>query len=161
MKQLWSPWRSEYIDKGVEEGVCVFCEALNKDPKEGLVLFKGSVSFVMMNRYPYNSGHLMISPVRHVARLDDLSIEESIDLFRLLRHSAASLTKVLKPDGFNVGMNIGKASGAGIDDHLHLHIVPRWSGDTNFMPVIGELKVVPQHIKSTYLKLKPIFERIS
>lgn len=161
MRQLWSPWRSEYIEKGVEEGSCVFCEALGKDPKEALVLFKGSVSLVMMNKYPYNSGHLMISPVRHVARIEELTPEESVDLFRLLRHSSATLSKALNPHGFNVGMNVGKASGAGIDDHLHMHIVPRWSGDTNFMPVLGELKVIPQHIKSTYLKLKPLFERIS
>ncbi len=102
----------------------------------------------------------MISPVRHVAKLEELTPEESIDIFRLLRHSTATLTKVLGPDGFNVGMNLGRASGAGIEDHLHMHVVPRWEGDTNFMPVLADTKVISEHIEETYTKLKPYFERI-
>ena len=159
MKQLWAPWRSEYI-KADKKDECLFCTATSKGPKDGLVIFDGSLSLVMLNKYPYNSGHLMVSPKRHVSRLDDLTPEESIDLFRLLRHSSATLTKELNPEGFNIGMNIGKAAGAGIDAHLHMHVVPRWNGDTSYMPLLSDTKVVSEHIEATYTRLKPLFERI-
>jgi ATP adenylyltransferase len=159
MERIWAPWRTEYIhaDKG---GGCLFCSAPKKDPKEARILFSGPLSTVIINIYPYNNGHLMISPVRHVAKLEDLTPEESIDIFRLMRHSTASLTKAINPDGFNVGMNLGRAAGAGIADHLHVHVVPRWDGDTNFMPVLSETKVISEHMEETYTRLKPYFERI-
>jgi ATP adenylyltransferase len=159
MKQLWAPWRTEYIT-AKKSGECIFCTAKSKGPKDGLVLFDGSLSLVMLNKFPYNIGHLMVSPLRHVSKLEELTPEESIDLFRLLRHSAATLSQAFNPEGFNIGMNIGKAAGAGVDGHLHLHIVPRWEGDTNFMPFLSETKVISEHIEKTYTKLKPLFERI-
>ena len=162
MNNLWAPWRTEYVS-GKKDGACIFCEATKSIPenhKDALVLFKGAVSTVMLNKYPYNNGHLMVSPARHVARLEEMTPEESIDMFRLLRHCCVVLTKAFNPEGFNIGMNVGKASGAGFDDHLHMHIVPRWNGDSNFMPALAEVKVIPEHIAQTYSKLKPFFERI-
>lgn len=159
MKQLWAPWRIEYI-LGEKDGKCIFCSAPEKDVKESLLLFKGSVSLVMLNKYPYNSGHIMIAPVRHVASIEDLTTEEGFDIFRMVRHATSVLTRAFKPDGFNIGMNLGKAAGAGIDDHMHMHVVPRWNGDLNFMPVLGDVKVIPEHILSTHEKLLPYFEHI-
>ncbi len=158
MKQLWAPWRSEYItsEKG---GECIFCAAHSGSPG-GLVLFNGSLSLVMLNKYPYNSGHLMIAPVRHTAKIEELTPEESIDLFRLLRHTTAVLTKTYSPGGFNVGMNLGAAGGAGVVDHIHMHVVPRWNGDTNFMPVLSETKVVSEHLNTTLERLRPAFEKL-
>jgi len=159
MKQLWAPWRSEYISSARDED-CVFCSAPSKGANEGLVLFNGSVSLVMLNKYPYSNGHLLVSPVRHVAKIEDLTPEESIDLFRLLRHSTVVLKRAYNPEGFNIGMNLGTAAGAGIADHLHMHIVPRWNGDTNFMPLLSETKVVSEHLTATLEKLRPGFEKL-
>ncbi|GMR04392.1 MAG: HIT domain-containing protein [Thermodesulfobacteriota bacterium] len=160
MNRIWSPWRSEYIGADKPQ-TCILCDAPSKGPGSGFhVLFDGSVSLVMLNKYPYTGGHLMIAPLRHVANLEELSPEESIDLFRLMRVSTAALTSAFKPDGFNVGMNIGTAAGAGIDDHIHMHVVPRWEGDTNFMPVLSDTKVLSQHLDETFKRLKPLFERI-
>ncbi|MBI5643940.1 MAG: HIT domain-containing protein [Deltaproteobacteria bacterium] len=159
MDQLWAPWRSEYIHAGKEDK-CIFCSAPSKAQEDALLLFNGSVSLVLLNKFPYNSGHLMIAPVRHVAKIEELTPEESIDAFRLLRHATASLTKAFKPDGFNIGINVGKAAGAGIEDHLHMHVVPRWNGDMNFMPVLADVKVMPEHLKTTYATLKPFFDRL-
>lgn len=159
MKQLWAPWRSEYISAGKEEG-CIFCQAFEKKPDEAMALFQGSLCLVMLNKYPYNSGHLMIAPKRHVSNLEDLTPEEGFDCFRLMRHSTGVLKKLFKPNGFNIGMNLGKAAGAGIEDHMHIHIVPRWGGDTNFMPVISETKIISEHLKETFNKLRPHFEHL-
>ncbi len=159
MERIWAPWRTEYIHADKGNG-CLFCSAPKKDPKEARILFSGPLSTVIINIYPYNNGHLMISPVRHVAKLEELTPEESIDIFRLMRHSTASLTKAINPDGFNVGMNLGRAAGAGIADHMHVHVVPRWDGDTNFMPVLSETKVISEHLDETYALLRPFFERI-
>lgn len=149
----------EYI-QGEKDDRCIFCTASEKDSKESLLLFKGSVSIVMLNKYPYNNGHMMIAPARHVARLEDVTHEEGFDIFRLVRHASTVLTSLFKPDGLNIGMNVGKAAGAGIDDHLHMHVVPRWSGDANFMPVIAEVKVMPEHLRVTFEKLKPYFDHL-
>ncbi|MBI2413976.1 MAG: HIT domain-containing protein [Deltaproteobacteria bacterium] len=159
MKQIWAPWRLEYIHSEKPDE-CIFCAAGSKDPRQAHVLFAGSVSVVMLNKYPYNGGHLLIAPARHVSKLEEVTPEESIDVFRLMRNATAALTKVMKPDGFNVGFNLGKAAGAGIDDHLHIHIVPRWNGDSNFMPVLADVKIIPEHLLQTYDKLKPFFERL-
>src|SRR3989338_9140683 len=156
MKQLWAPWRSEYVQspgKDDKDGKCVFCEAAKNDSEDQHLLFCGAVSAVMLNKYPYNPGHLMVSPIRHAARIEELTPEESLDIFRLVRHSIAVLTKVYNPEGYNIGMNIGKVSGAGIVDHLHMHIVPRWGGDKNFMPVLADVKLISVHISDAHSKL--------
>jgi ATP adenylyltransferase len=159
MKQLWAPWRVEYIHGEKPEG-CIFCAPHVEKDRDGLVLFRGTFSTVLLNKYPYNSGHLLLAPKMHKAELEDLSLEESSDLFRLLAHSTAILKKVLKPGGFNIGMNLGKSAGAGVLDHLHWHIVPRWQGDVNFMPLISEVKVLPEHLSRTASELRPHFEKL-
>lgn len=159
MKVVWAPWRMEYIlseDKG-KQG-CIFCPGEDRSSdRERLILYVGSRVMVIMNRYPYTNGHLLVAPVRHVPDLDSLSEEESLDLLGMVRESVGILRKVMAPDGFNVGLNLGHVAGAGVEEHLHFHIVPRWEGDTNFMPVLGEVRVIPEHIKETYDKLSPYF----
>jgi ATP adenylyltransferase len=158
MKQLWAPWRFEYILGEKAEG-CIFCEPWLEKNKDGLVLFRGNLSTVLLNKYPYNNGHLLIAPKMHKAEIEDLSKEEANDLSERLTHSITVLKKVLKPEGFNIGMNLGKSAGAGIIDHLHWHIIPRWQGDVNFMPLISEVKVLPEHLSKTASKLRPYFEK--
>ncbi|MFQ5480873.1 MAG: HIT domain-containing protein [Thermodesulfobacteriota bacterium] len=157
MQKIWAPWRSDYIGSE-KSGACPFCNA-GEDSASHL-LYSGSLSSVILNKYPYTGGHILISPLRHIALLEDLDPEESIDIFRLMRASVASLKKAFSPDGFNIGMNLGHAAGAGIKDHLHLHVVPRWEGDTNFMPVLGDTKVISAHLDETCAILKPIFNRL-
>ncbi len=159
MKQLWAPWRIEYILKGPKEGGCFLCEAL-KDPDdpENLVVYTKELAFVVLNRYPYNPGHIMVVPKRHVAELSDLEYGERCELMELLNFSICVLKKVFSPHGFNVGINLGRCAGAGLETHLHIHVVPRWEGDTNFMPVLADVKVIPEHIKETYLKLRKAFQ---
>jgi len=161
MKNLWAPWRMNYILSDQKEEGCIFCpgEDRSKDG-ERLILYVGSLTVAMMNRFPYNNGHLLVAPVRHVAQMEDLSDEETLDLLRIVRESIGILRKVMQPEGFNVGMNLGCIAGAGMEEHMHFHIVPRWSGDTNFMTVLGEVRVIPEHIKETHRKLKPFFEKI-
>ncbi|MEW6145673.1 MAG: HIT domain-containing protein [Thermodesulfobacteriota bacterium] len=149
MKVLWAPWRLKYIIGDKEEG-CIFC----KKPKEGndkdnLILYTGETSFIIMNRYPYSNGHLMTVPYKHTNNFSDLTREEKLELMDLTA-KCIEILQVIKPEGFNIGMNLGKTGGAGIDDHLHFHIVPRWSGDTNFMPVIGDVRVMPEYLEDTY-----------
>jgi ATP adenylyltransferase len=157
MKHLWAPWRMEYILKHKETG-CIFC--LKTRPEEDgdhLVLYRGNHAFVMMNRYPYNSGHLMVVPRRHCLGLEILTPRESKELFDLLKVSIRVLKNSLSPEGFNVGVNVGKIGGAG-EDHIHFHIVPRWTGDTNFMPILGETKIVPEYLLNTYQRLHSAFD---
>jgi ATP adenylyltransferase len=149
MKTLWAPWRIEYITGGKKEG-CIFCDK----PKEGndkknLILYKGETSFIIMNRYPYSNGHLMAVPYRHINNMSELDHKERLELMNLTT-KCIEILKVMNPDGFNIGMNFGTAGGAGIDDHLHFHIVPRWNGDTNFMPLIADVKVMPEYLEDTY-----------
>jgi len=152
MKTIWAPWRIEYVTKEKEEG-CIFCEKPKEEnDRENLILYRGESGFIILNRYPYSNGHLMAVPYRHIKELAELNDRERVELMNLTIKSVEIL-KVMKPDGFNIGMNLGRVAGAGIDDHLHFHIVPRWSGDTNFMPVIGDLKVMPEYLNQTYLKL--------
>ncbi|MEE9614392.1 MAG: HIT domain-containing protein [Thermodesulfobacteriota bacterium] len=159
MERLWAPWRIEYILED-KNGDCVFCVAgkTEGETDDGLLLFSSTLSTVLLNKYPYNNGHLLISPKRHVADLEKLSGEELADLTKLIVHSTAAIKKTLNAEGFNVGLNLGKAGGAGIGDHLHWHVVPRWTGDANFMPVLSETKVLPEHLSETRAKLKPCFE---
>jgi ATP adenylyltransferase len=160
MKYLWAPWRMDYI-LGEKKKGCFFCRKLKeKKDKENLILYKGKHVFVVMNKYPYNNGHLMIVPKRHYLGLERLDDKESKELFDLLRASIKVLRACFRPHGFNIGMNIGRVGGAG-EDHLHLHIVPRWAGDTNFMPVMAETKVVPEYLEKTYQRLHSAFSDLT
>ncbi len=157
METLWAPWRMAYIT-GPREGGCVLCEkAAGTDDPANLVLARGRWAYVLMNLYPYNNGHLLVAPYRHCDRLADLSPDELLDVMRWVQRSEVLLREELRPDGFNIGLNLGKVAGAGMEEHLHLHLVPRWNGDTNFMPVIGETKVMPEYLAATYAKLAPRF----
>jgi ATP adenylyltransferase len=153
MEHLWAPWRIEYIKKADKVG-CIFCQ---KPAEEGdasnYILYRGQKNFIIMNSYPYNPGHLMIAPYRHIANLDELTKEELGEHHELVRRSVTVLTQVFKPDGFNIGMNLGRVAGAGIDKHIHSHIVPRWAGDTNFMPLIADTNVINEALEETYKKL--------
>ncbi|MDH7480745.1 MAG: HIT domain-containing protein [Armatimonadota bacterium] len=160
MKRLWAPWRMKYIQQSEMEG-CIFCDKPkeNRD-KENLILWRGKTAFIMLNSFPYNPGHLMIAPFKHTADMYDLGEDELLEISQLLRYSVRLLTAEMNPDGFNLGVNLGRPAGAGIEDHLHWHVVPRWNGDTNFMPVIGETKVLPESLEATYEKLKKRIENL-
>lgn len=158
MKHLWAPWRIDYI-KGEKTPGCILCDKPGeKKDRDNLILARGKHAFVMMNLYPYNNGHLMVSPYRHVNTLEALSDTITTEMMRLMKKSLAVLRKTHKPDGFNMGLNLGKAAGAGIEEHLHFHIVPRWGGDTNFMTVTPEVRVIPEDIRETYRQLKRHFK---
>jgi ATP adenylyltransferase len=158
MRVLWAPWRMEYILSESKDGSCIFCpgEDRSKD-KERLILYVDKLSMVMMNRYPYINGHLLVAPVRHVPDLGSLSQEEATDILNMVNFSIGVLKKVMNPEGFNVGMNLGRVAGAGVEEHMHFHIVPRWNGDTNYMTVLGEVRVIPDHIENTFQTLLPHF----
>jgi ATP adenylyltransferase len=156
MKTLWAPWRMEYI-LSEKEKACIFCVALSEGH---LTLYRGDLSMVMMNKYPYINGHLLVAPKRHVATLDEMSMEEMGDLLKRVRQSVSVLKKVMKPDGFNVGLNLGVVAGAGVEQHLHFHVVPRWHGDTNAMTVFAEVRVIPEHLEATYQNLKADFKAL-
>ena len=161
MKVLWAPWRMEYILSEEKGKNCIFCPGDNRAQDEGcLILYVGSLSMVMMNRYPYNNGHLLVAPVKHVKGLEDLSHEETLDILLMVRKSINILKKTMNPEGFNVGLNLGRVAGAGMEEHMHFHIVPRWNGDNNYMAVVGEVRVIPEHINETYGRLRPYFEKI-
>lgn len=155
MKHLWAPWRIQYI-KATPRDDCIFCTlpAEGRD-REHHILHRGPLAFVMLNRFPYTSGHLMVVPFRHVAGLDALDDREALDVFHLTTAAMEAIRQTYGPEGFNVGVNIGRAAGAGIVDHVHVHVVPRWVGDTNFMPVLGEVKVLPEDLAVTYDRLAP------
>jgi len=141
---------------------CIFCHPETPEgDRERLLLYRGRLSQVMMNRYPYNNGHILVFPVRHLAELEQLSEEEMADLFLLVRSATRVLREAMVPDGFNVGINLGRAAGAGVEEHVHFHIVPRWSGDTNMMTVLGEVRVIPEHLLATYDRLRPLFGRLA
>jgi len=158
MKNLWSPWRSNYIESFKEKqsaGECIFCAAVEKEIEDmdNLVVHKSKNTLVMMNLYPYNNGHLMIVPKRHLGSLEQITTEESHELMDEILLAEKVLQKIYSPQGFNIGANLGRAGGAGIEDHIHFHIVPRWNGDTNFMPAIGEVKVISQDLAETKKRL--------
>ncbi len=157
MKQIWAPWRMEYIQMEKPEG-CILCQKPGQDnDAANYILYRGDKNFVIMNSYPYNTGHLMIVPYRHIASLEELAGEELHEHFDIVSRSIRVLRQVFSPGGFILGINIGKAAGAGMEDHIHTHIVPRWEGDTNFMPVIADIRVVPEALAETYKKLKGKF----
>ncbi len=159
MEKLWAPWRMQLIESEKPSG-CIFCKFFEEeDEHANLVLGKTASSYVVLNKYPYNNGHLMVIPSAHVASLEELSEEAYAELQRLLRTSIQVVKEVYGPDALNVGMNLGRAAGAGIAEHLHWHIVPRWTGDVNFMPVLAETRVIPEHLEASWQKLRPAFER--
>ena len=160
MQQLWAPWRISYIREQKEKG-CVFClKQKSTDDKHSLILSRGDHSFVLMNLYPYNNSHLLISPYKHVATTDQLNIETLNEIIWFANESMIIINNNLNADGYNFGANIGSAGGAGISDHIHFHVVPRWNGDTNFMPVVGETKVQVQGLQETYDELIIHFDKI-
>lgn len=162
MDHLWAPWRGAFIHAPPPDG-CIFCrfpaEEGRAAEEQNLILGRSRYSFAILNKYPYNNGHLMVIPRRHTADFAALPAEESADLTALLQQSLSIVAEAYAPHGFNLGMNLGKVAGAGIADHLHWHLVPRWGGDSNFMPVVAETKVLIEHLGQTYEKLRPAFER--
>lgn len=159
MRRLWAPWRLEYIVNEKEKG-CIFCQKPKESrDRENYILLRGEKCLVMLNAFPYNNGHLMIIPYRHVGLIENLKEDEAQEMMKLLPLMTVLLKKVMSPDGFNVGMNLGDVAGAGIMEHVHLHIVPRWKGDCNFMPVLSDTKVIPEALLQTYQKLKESIER--
>lgn len=165
MDRLWAPWRMQYIERelsGNDEGKseCLFCRAgRGKLDKDNLVVYRGSLAYIILNRYPYNNGHVMVVPYRHVLEPGELSKDEALEVHELLILSIEAIKKAMKPDGFNIGVNIGRAAGAGFS-HLHYHVVPRWVGDTNFMPVVADVKVLPEHLERTYVKVRDAVEKL-
>jgi ATP adenylyltransferase len=159
MEKLWAPWRVEYIcNPGTG---CFFCKGLkSKDYKKVLILEKGKKAFTIMNRYPYNNGHLMIAPVRHVGLIEQLDDDEILEIHRMLTRVLMAINFTMKPQGFNIGINQGRVAGAGVVDHIHIHCVPRWQGDTNFMPILSETKVVSEALLATYEKIKQGLKRL-
>ena len=159
MDRLWSPWRLEYVSSTGEAHGCVFCEAQTGGEGAALVLYRARHAFVILNLFPYNSGHLMVVPHRHIATLSSATHEERCEMMDLTRLAEQALTEVYRPQGLNVGMNLGRSAGAGIVDHMHVHVVPRWNGDTNFMTVVGEVRVLPEDLAQSADRLRPAFER--
>jgi len=157
MDTLWAPWRMEYILSSKDQE-CIFCtKPREPDARAALVLARTSRSLVMMNRFPYANGHLMVAPLRHTADFCGLDPAEFADLGETLRRTMGLLNEMLRPEGMNLGMNLGRCAGAGFDEHLHWHIVPRWVGDTNYMPLLSEVRVIPEHLEALYDRLRPAF----
>jgi ATP adenylyltransferase len=164
MKTLWAPWRMEYILKAQEGNseACIFCSRISRDEdKNNLILWRSKKSFIIMNRFPYNNGHLMIVPYRHSGNFLDLEPEENVDLSGLIQFSIKAIDRLMKPQGYNIGMNLGRVAGAGVEDHVHYHLVPRWNGDTNYMPVISGTKVISESLNATYDKLLNSFKDLA
>jgi ATP adenylyltransferase len=160
MDRLWSPWRLAYVTGDTSTSGCVFCDA-QQNEQSSLIVFHGRTCFVILNLYPYNNGHLMVIPNRHVATLEDATFDELAELIELTRYAEIALREAYSPHGLNMGINLGKPAGAGVLDHLHMHVVPRWNGDTNFMTVIGDTRVLPELLPTSAARLKPIFEKLA
>jgi ATP adenylyltransferase len=161
MDRLWAPWRLAYVTAAQTPATdCIFCDA-SAGRDIDLVLLRGEHAYVILNLYPYNNGHLMVVPTRHLAALEALTPGEQIELMHLTRLSEIALNEAYRPQGINVGINLGKAAGAGIETHLHIHLVPRWTGDTNFMTAVGQTRVLPEDLAATGSRLRPIFERLA
>jgi len=161
MERLWSPWRSAYVTgaSGDAPG-CIFCE-IDRPGRDELVLVRGRFTYVILNLYPYNNGHLMVVPYRHIPNLTATTADEQAELMRFTRHAEMAIGEAYAPQGMNVGINLGRPAGAGIVDHLHIHLVPRWNGDTNFMTAVGNTRVLPEDLAATKRRLQPIFERLA
>jgi ATP adenylyltransferase len=160
LKRLWSPWRLRYVAGGAKRDAgCIFCQksaAPEQDDRGNLVLLRGERGLMILNLYPYNNGHFMVAPLAHVPSLEDLDADTLGSLMAMVNKGIAALRRTMSPDGFNVGVNLGHAAGAGIVDHVHIHVVPRWTGDTNFMPIFSETKVIPELLEATYDRLKAV-----
>lgn len=155
MKNLWAPWRITYIEEHPNETGCFLCKAHNDNQDEKhLIIYRGKECFCILNKYPYNSGHLMVAPNMHKPDISNLTDSETLEIMKLTSQMKEVLTKMMKPEGFNIGINLGKSAGAGLIGHFHIHIVPRWNGDTNFMPVISDVKVIPQSLEDLYKEFK-------
>ncbi|MEM1682617.1 MAG: HIT domain-containing protein [Ignisphaera sp.] len=159
MDVLWAPWRRSYIASLSKHNECIFCKAVQGDDRYNYVIYRTRYTIAMLNRYPYNNGHTMIAPIRHVPSPELLSDEELLDLVKTVNTIILAIRQNYNPDGINIGANIGKAAGAGIEGHLHIHVVPRWYGDTNFMPVIANTKVMPESLDETWRKLKEYIDK--
>lgn len=160
MKRLWAPWRVEYIRQTAQKG-CIFCRAWKSDSdRENYVVHRSTQAFAVLNAYPYTSGHLMVAPRRHVADLGRLSAAELAQLMEEVKLSVRALRRAIKPQGFNIGINLGRAAGAGVVDHIHIHVVPRWVGDTNFMPLLGDVRVMPEALARTHDLLARAFRAV-
>jgi len=158
MDYLWTPWRYQYVSQPGANPACIFCEALKrKDDAETLVLFRGRLNFILLNRYPYTTGHSMIAPYEHVGELERATPETLAEMMELAQRLQRACAAEYKPEGYNLGMNLGKIAGAGVADHLHLHVLPRWAGDTSFMTTVSETRLEPEDLASTYKKLKKHF----
>jgi ATP adenylyltransferase len=158
MDYLWSPWRYRYVANELPEQGCIFCLKRQQDKdEENLILYRGLNNFVLLNLFPYTSGHLMIAPYAHVDQLSAADDATSMELMALTRKAEQALQKTYRPEGINLGMNLGKSAGAGIADHIHMHVLPRWHADSNFLTVIGETRILPEALEDTYRKLKPLF----
>ena len=160
MEHLWSPWRLAYVTGEHRDAGCVFCTAQSDRTADSLIVFRGTTCFVILNLFPYNNGHLMVIPNRHIASLGAATTDERHELIDLTRVAEAALSEIYQPQGINMGINLGKPAGAGILDHVHMHVVPRWNGDTNFMTVVGRTRVLPEELPVTAAKLRPVFERL-
>jgi len=160
LKRLWAPWRLEYVQGADDQKGCFICDAAARaDDEAQLVVHRGDRAFVLLNKFPYASGHLLVAPYRHGVDFGDLDDDEALEVHRLDTQGVAALDAVYAPEGFNLGWNVGRIAGAGVPDHGHLHVVPRWSGDTNFMPVLGDVKVIPEHLLATRAKLADAWPR--
>ena len=159
---LWAPWRMEYIRRhaGRKGGGCVFCEIQGMDDREALILYRGRYSYVVLNKFPYNTAHLMVVPYRHVATPEELSPEELLEMSVLTRASMKAIRREYRPHAFNVGANVGECAGAGIAGHFHIHVLPRWCGDTNYTLILARTKVLPESLERTYERLKPVLEEV-
>ena len=161
LHRLWTPWRLAYVTEASSvSGGCIFCDAVARGEAEPLTVARGRYAFVILNKFPYNNGHLMVVVNRHIGRLAELSADESAEIMALSQAAERVLTAVYDPHGFNMGLNLGKPAGAGVLDHLHLHVVPRWNGDTNFMAVVGETRVLPEELPATAARLRQEFGRL-
>ncbi len=158
MTHLWTPWRSTYMQQKRDKSGCIFCDAaVSQADEQNLVVYRGELNFVILNRFPYTSGHLMIAPYVHVARLAHASTETATEIINLARRAEQIIDSIYQPDGLNLGMNLGGAAGAGIEQHIHMHVLPRWTGDANFMTTIGNTRIIPEALNDTYAKLKDGF----
>lgn len=161
MDRLWAVWRVAYIRVANKQRGCIFCELPSERKDfENLILLRSKYAFLMLNRFPYNPGHLMIAPYRHLGSLEFLKEEEVLDMWRLLKLSIRALRETMAPDGFNIGINVGKVAGAGFEGHVHVHVVPRWNGDTNFMPIIANAKVISESLESVYRELRKVIDEV-
>ena len=162
MERIWSPWRLQYVSKaGDDAPACVFCAAQGGGDHARLVVHEGQAAYVILNKFPYNSGHVMIVPRRHISQLAAASPEERAEMMELTALTERAMTEVYRPQGLNVGMNLGRAAGAGIVDHMHIHVVPRWNGDTNFFTVVGDVRCLPEDLEQAAERLRPVFARLS